>query len=113
MLNDMAVQALPPAGNAPSTVYQVILRLTNLMLKLARHPQHSGVFCDHERQVRLLHPKTTWEEYVELCFFLIGHYGKDEPVARESLETAFDLLLERLPEPRRPPVQRQKDLLFS
>jgi len=113
MLVDIALQALSPAVNAPTTAHQVILRLTNLLAMIAERPQHTGVFADEDKNIRLLYTQTTWEEFVDLTFNEIIYYGKYDPQTQKSLTTAFDYLLKRVPEPLRPPIQQQQALLLS
>ena len=111
MLVDIALQALSPAVNAPTTAHQVISRLTNLLLIIAQKPEQTGAYTDDSHQVRLLQPVYTWEDYVRLTFTEILYYGKDDPQTGRSLRTAFDYLLEKVPEEYKPPIERQKALL--
>jgi uncharacterized membrane protein len=108
MLVDIALKALSPAVNAPTTASEVILRLTSLLAMIAQRPEHSGAFADKDHQIRLLQPMTTWEEFVELAFDEIFLYGKDHPQIRQSLADAIDYLLEIVPEAHKPPLIRQR-----
>jgi len=111
MLVDIALQALSPAVNAPTTAHQVIGRLTNLLAFVAQRPQPTGAFADEHNQLRLLQPVRTWEDCVELAFSEIIYYGKDDPQTRKSLTKAFDYLLEKVPEANRPAVEEIKKKL--
>ena len=113
ILVDIALQALSPAVNAPTTAHQAIMRLINLLAMIAQRPQHSGTFADEVGQIRLLVPMPSWEDYVELSFNEIRHYGKDDPQTRLNLKVAFNYLLEKIPENRRPEIKQQKALLLS
>jgi uncharacterized membrane protein len=113
MLVDIALKALSPAVNAPTTAREVILRLTNLLAMIAQRPEHSGAFADKDHQIRLLQPMTTWEEFVDLAFNEILLYGKDDPQTRQSLADAIDYLLESVPEAHKPPLIRQRMLFFE
>jgi uncharacterized membrane protein len=93
MLVDMALQALSPAVNAPTTAHQVILRLRILLSMIAQRPQNPGIYADKDHQIRLIHTETTWEEYVDLAFTEIIYYGKDDEQTQRSLAAAFDYLL--------------------
>ena len=75
MLVDIALQALSPAVNAPTTAHQVIYRLTNLLAMISQRPQPTGLCVDENHQVRLLPPVYSWEAYVKLAFSEIIHYG--------------------------------------
>ena len=111
MLVDIALKALSPAVNAPTTAREVILRLTNLLAMIAQRPEHSGAFADRDHQIRLLQPVTTWEEFVELAFDEILHYGKHDPQTRQGLADAINYLLENVPEACKPPLIRKRVLL--
>jgi uncharacterized membrane protein len=113
MLVDIALQALSPAVNAPTTAHQVILRLTNLLAMIAERPQHSGAFADQDHNIRLLYTQTTWEEFVDLTYNEIIHYGIEDPQTRRSLISSFDYLLPRVPESHKPPIEQQKARLLS
>jgi uncharacterized membrane protein len=111
VLVDIALQALSPAVNAPTTAHQVILRLTNLLAMISERPDPTGVYTEDNRRFRLLQPVFTWDDYVELAFSEIIHYGMDDPQTRRSLKTAFDYLLKKVPEVYRSPLEQQKKLL--
>ena len=85
MLVDIALQALSPAVNAPTTAHQV----------------------------HLDQPVHTWEDIINLTFTEIQYYGKDDPQTRWSLGVAFDSLLAKVPDDYKPPIERQKALLLS
>jgi uncharacterized membrane protein len=113
MLVDIALQALSPAINAPTTTHLVIVRLTNILSIIADRPQHSGVFADRHGHLRLLHSKTTWDEFVDQSYDEIIHYGSGDPQTRKSLANSFDYLLARIPEDLRAPILRKKAQLFT
>jgi len=113
MLVDIALQALSPAVNAPTTAHQVISRLTNLLNIIAKKPKHTGAYTDNSHQVRLLQPVLTWEDYIRLTFTEIQYYGKDDPQTRLSLAASFDYLLEEVPDMFRPPLEAQKEILLG
>jgi uncharacterized membrane protein len=113
MLVDIALQALSPAVNAPTTAHEVILRLTNLLSMISQRPEPTGAYAEDEHQVRLMQPVFTWEDYVELAFSEIIHYGSDDPQTRKSLTSALDYLLKNIPDTHKPPLERQKALLSN
>jgi uncharacterized membrane protein len=113
MLVDIALQALSPAVNAPTTAHQVILRLTNLLAMIAERPQHSGAFADQDQHVRLLYTQTIWDEFVDLTYNEIIHYGREDPQTRKSLTASFDYLLAKVPETHQSAIQHQKKILLS
>jgi uncharacterized membrane protein len=113
VLVDIALQALSAGINAPTTAHQVMIRLTNLLATVAERPQHTGAFADDRGHLRLLHAQTTWEEFVDLTYNEIIHYGRSDPQVRKSLTASLDYLLARLAEPLTPPILQRKTLLQS
>ena len=113
MLVDIALQALSPAVNAPTTAHQAINRLTNLLLIVSQKPGHTGAYTDDSHQIRLVQPVSSWEDYVQLTYKEIQFYGKDDPQTRASLGTSLDYLLERVPDTHKPALEEQQALLGS
>ena len=113
MLVDIALQALSPAVNAPTTAHQVLTRLTNLLLLISQRPTQTGIYTDDSREVRLIQPVFSWEDYVVICFTEIQYYGKDDPHTRLSLAAAFNYLLERVPDTHKPALEEQKEVLLG
>jgi uncharacterized membrane protein len=111
ILVDIALQALSPAVNAPTTATQVLYRLTDLLAVIAQKPALTSLFADHEGQLRLVRPIHTWEDYVDLAFGEIRFYGIDQPQTRRQLSRSLDYLLDTVPEGCRAAVERQKELL--
>ena len=111
LLVDIALQALSQGAHAPSIAHQVILRLTNLLAMISERPEHNGFFADKDHQIRVLHPVTTWEEYVELAFNEIAHYGRNDPQTVHSLTDALEYLLGIVPEPLKPALKHKKMLV--
>ena len=111
MLVDIALQALSQGAHAPSIAHQVIFRLTNLLAMISQRPEHSGFFADNNHQIRVLHLVTTWEEYVELAFSEIAHYGKNDPQTVHGLTDSLDYLLGIVPEALKPALENKKMLV--
>ncbi len=106
-----ALQALSPAGNAPTTGTQVIQRLTSLLLDIARRPMPTGYYADRDGVARLARPVMGWGEYVDLAFGEIVDYGASSSQVRESLAAALDYLQREVPEDCRPPLAEQHQRL--
>ncbi len=113
MLVDIALQALSPAVNAPTTAHQVITRLTNLLLLISQRPEQTGIYTDDSREVRLIQPVFNWDEYVQICFTEIQHYGKDDPHTRLSLAAALEYLLGKVPDTHKDALDQQMKMLLG
>ena len=107
-LVDIAAQALSSAINAPTTASQVIDRLTDLLLEIARRPAPSGYYVDEKCVLRLARPVFTWPEYVDLAFSEIIEYGGTASQVHQRLLGAFEQLLKEIPETYRPAIEQQR-----
>jgi uncharacterized membrane protein len=111
ILVDIALQALSPGILAPTTASQVVYRLTNLLALIAQRPEQTGAFADHEHAVRLLHPILTWEEYVDLAFTEIWHYGSNDPQIQRHLPAAIDYLQVNVSAAHQRPLEKWRDIV--
>jgi uncharacterized membrane protein len=112
-LVDVASQALSPAINQPTTAVIVIDRLEELLLRIGRRPQPTGLFVDTDGVVRLMHAEPTWAETVDLAFTEIAIYGAPAPAVTRRLAAAYDRLQESVPVDLRVDVVRHIALLES
>jgi uncharacterized membrane protein len=112
-LVDIALQALSPAVNAPTTATQVIYRLTALLLAIARRPAPTGYYADKTNIVRLVRPTTDWEAYVDLAFEEIIEFGATSSQVRHTLQLSFEHLLEETPPDLHEPLQKQQQRLSA
>jgi uncharacterized membrane protein len=91
-LADIAIQALSPAVNQPTTASQVIDRLEDILLRIARSPSASGQFADRRGQVRFVEPPLSWDTCVDLAFTEITSYGAGSAQVARRLLAAYDAL---------------------
>jgi uncharacterized membrane protein len=110
-LVDVASQALSPAFNQPTTAVIVIDRLEELLLRIGRRPQPTGLYVDTDGVVRLMHPEPTWAETVDLAFTEIAIYGASAPAVIRRLAAAYDRLQQSVPIDLRVDVARHVALL--
>lgn len=77
-LTDIALRALSPGINDPSTAEQCIDALVNLLSKFTRHTPVSPYRCDDEGTLRLIAHHVTLERVLEMSFSKIRNYlGSD------------------------------------
>ncbi|MFK0191914.1 DUF2254 domain-containing protein [Kitasatospora sp. NPDC090308] len=110
-LVDIAIRALSPAVNDPTTAVQAVDRIHQLLAVLA--PVHLGELRHRDRDgaVRLVQPVPGWEATVDLAFTEIRGCGAGQPQVTRRLAAALDDLLRITPEPRRAPLLLQRALL--
>jgi uncharacterized membrane protein len=75
LLGDIAIKALSPAINDPTTAVQAIDQIEDLMRRLARSDLDAGVHRDAAGLVRLVVPMPSWEDYLSLAFDEIRQFG--------------------------------------
>ena len=91
-LVDVAIQALSPALNQAGTATQVIDRLVDILLRLARQPWPTGHFVDDDDVVRLIEQRPGWAEMLALAFTEIELDGAGSPQVTRRLAAAYDRL---------------------
>ncbi len=113
MLVDIAVRALSPAVNDPTTAVQVIDRLEDLVRRVGRRPDLDGAVRDRDGRVRVVVPAPGWEGLVHLAFTEIRRCGATSPQVVRRLLATFRDLMAGLPASRHGPLERHRQLLVS
>ncbi|MGF1428359.1 DUF2254 domain-containing protein [Kitasatospora sp. LaBMicrA B282] len=113
-LVDIAIRALSPAVNDPTTAVQAIDRIQVLLVALGR--QGFGELGelrhrDRDGTVRLVQPVPAWASLVELAFTEIRGCGAGQPQVTRRLAAALDDLLRITPPEHVAPLLRQQELL--
>lgn len=75
LLVDIAIKALSPAINDPTTAVQAIDQIEDLLRRLGRRVLDAGCVTDDQGVVRLIFPTPSWEDYLTLAFDEIRQYG--------------------------------------
>ena len=68
LLVDIAIKALSPAINDPTTAVQTIDQLEDLLRRLGSAELDAGNVADESGALRLVFPTSTWEDYLTLAF---------------------------------------------
>jgi uncharacterized membrane protein len=107
-LVDIAIRALSPSVNDPTTAVQVIDRLADLLGQIVDHPDPTGWYADDSGAARVSLPVDSFDELATLGFSEIIRYGADSPQVVRRLRSAFDDLLTRR---TRPGIVAMQELL--
>jgi len=75
LLVDVAIKALSPAINDPTTAVQAIDQIEDLLRRLARRQLDSGHVADKGGTLRLVLLMPVWEDYMSLAFDEIRVFG--------------------------------------
>jgi uncharacterized membrane protein len=78
-LTDIAVKALSPSVNDPSTARQAVEHLATVLVELADHPLGADLVEDADGQVRAAVPRPTFAAHLRLSTTPIRRYGVEEP----------------------------------
>ncbi len=96
---DIAIRALSPAVNDPTTATQMINHIGALLTAIGSHDLRGrGVYRDRDGAVRLTVPTRLWPDYLELGVSEIRQYGATSPqVCRRLRALLVDLEATVLP----------------
>jgi len=107
LLVDIAIKALSPAINDPTTAVQALDQIEDLLRRLGRHVLDSGCVGDAGGTVRLVFPTPTWDDYLGLAFDEIRQFGGGSVQVMRRLRSALVGVAESATDPgRREAVQR-------
>jgi uncharacterized membrane protein len=107
LLVDVAIKALSPAINDPTTAVQTIDQIEDLLRRLGASELDAGYVFDGNGILRLVFPTPTWEDYLTLAFDEIRQFGAGSVQVMRRLRAALDGLMGWLPtEDRRQAVRR-------
>ena len=114
LLVDIAERSLSDSPfQDPTTAVQAIDRIHDVLRQLARRPLHDGCYRDATREVRLIVPTMTWENYVHLAFDEIRMAGAGSPQVARRLRTALTDLKLIAPAERIQVIEEQLDRLTT
>ena len=89
LLVDIAIKALSPAINDPTTAVQAIDQIEDLLRRLGRRTLDAGCVMDEQGTLRLVFPTPTWEDYLTLAFDEIRQYGVSSVQVIRRLRSAL------------------------
>jgi uncharacterized membrane protein len=107
LLVDIAIKALSPAINDPTTAVQTIDQLEDLLRRLGSAELDAGSVHDENGALRLVFPTPTWEDYLSLAFDEIRHFGLSSVQVMRRMRSALVGLADSLPSQARVEAVRQ------
>ncbi|MBW3613215.1 MAG: DUF2254 domain-containing protein [Chloroflexi bacterium] len=109
-LVDIAIKALSPSVNDPTTAMNCVDRLVQILVAAGRTPDAPRSFTDADGTLRLEVPFPSFEELCDLSFDQVRHYGRTAPAVVIHLARALSVL-RNLPAERHAAIRRQARLL--
>ena len=97
LLVDIAIKALSPAINDPTTAVQTIDQLEDLLRRLGAAELDAGCAVDEKGALRLVFATPTWEDYLTLAFDEVRHFGSNSVQVMRRMKSALVGLAEELP----------------
>ncbi|MFJ9811067.1 DUF2254 domain-containing protein [Streptomyces sp. NPDC101158] len=112
VLVDIAIRALSPAVNDPTTAVQVINYIERFLYTVGttRLPGRY-VLADGQGKARLVLPGRTWDNYLQLAVCEIRDYGSSSVQICRRLRGLFEGLLDTLPPEQHGAILREMSLL--
>ena len=110
-LVDVAIRALSPAVNDPTTGVQAIDRLGDLLAIVGSRLDPTGLRVDSSGTVRLKRKLRNFEGLLVLALTEVIRYGADAPQVVRRLRALLDELEATLPAERHAAIARQRSLL--
>ncbi|WP_313706239.1 DUF2254 domain-containing protein [Massilia sp.] len=108
---DIALKALSPAINDPTTAVLAIDQVQRLLGLVGKRALHDCEIRDAAGRLRLILRTPDWEDFVHMSFREIRHYGADSVQVERRLRAMIDTLLATLPAHRHPALHTELSLL--
>jgi uncharacterized membrane protein len=101
LLVDIAIKALSPAINDPTSAVQTLDQIEDLLHRLGACAFDAGYARDASGAVRVIIPMPTWEDYLALAFDEIRQYGATSVQVMRRLRAALVALANSLADGKR------------
>jgi uncharacterized membrane protein len=105
ILVDIAIRALSPAINDPTTAVQALDQVEDLLLRLGRVNLSAGRVRDGRGSLRLVFPVPKWEDFLVLAFDEIRYCGANSIQVMRRMRALLQDLTEQVPPERRAALQ--------
>lgn len=107
LLRDIAIRALSPAVNDPTTAVQALDQIEDLLRRLGRRRLEVGEVRDRSGRLTLVISVPSWEDFLDLAFSEIRSYGRESMQVMRRMKALLNDLIDALPTERIPAVRRQ------
>jgi len=108
---DIALKALSPAINDPTTAVLAIDQLHRLLRSVGKRNLRTDNITDESGKLRVIFRTPNWEDFVNLAFTELRRYGADSIQVVRRLRAMIENLIRTLPEHRHAALQAQLALL--
>ena len=108
---DIALRALSPAINDPTTAVLAIDQLHRMLRMVGTRHLRTDEILDKSGQLRVIFRTPNWEDFVHLAFSEIRHCGSNNLQIVRRLRAMIDNLIQTLAAQCHPPLQQELSLL--
>jgi uncharacterized membrane protein len=113
LLVDIAIKALSPAINDPTTAVQALDQIEDLLLRLGRRRLEIGAFCDSSGKLRVLIAFPSWDDFLRVAFDEIRFYGASSVQVMRRMKALMSEMVSVLPEERHDAIRQWQRRLQS
>jgi len=113
LLVDIAIKALSPAINDPTTAVQTLDQIEDLLIRLGRRRLEIGSFYDTGGNLRLLMKFPSWDDFLRLALDEIRFYGAGSIQVMRRMKAVVNELMAVLPDERYPSLRQWQERLQS
>jgi uncharacterized membrane protein len=113
LLVDIAIRALSPAVNDPTTAVQALDQIEDLLFRLGGSRLQTGAARDAAGTLRLVIAEPTWEDFTVLAFDEIRYCGATSVQIMRRMRALIRDLISLLPKERHPVLRRWQERLDS
>lgn len=106
LLADIAIRALSPAINDPTSAVMALDQLEALLRAFGGADLERGIVRDQDGATRAVYMHPTWEDLLSLALSEIAQYGQQSAQVQRRLGALLTDLAELVPEPRRAAVEQ-------
>ncbi len=109
LIVDIAIKALSPAINDPTTAVQALDQIEDLLFRLGRCQLEIGHYRDNKGVLRVVIPFPTWEDLLMLALDEIRYCGASSVQVTRRMMALIQTLLSVLPEERHPALRHWEE----
>jgi uncharacterized membrane protein len=111
ILVDIALKALSPAINDPTTAVLALDQIHRLLRFLGKHQLRGELICDETGEPRVIFRTPNWEDFVYIACTEIRACGADNMQVARRMRALLEDVGRALPEYRRPSIETELALL--
>ena len=100
LLVDIAIRALSPAVNDPTTAVQALDQIEDLLRRLSHRSLGSGAYPDKHGEPRLFLPHPSWDDFLSLSFDEIRFCGATSVQVMRRMKALIADLIDSAPAER-------------